>query len=82
MIVTMLTTIDNPYDPFDNWDQWYQYDTTSGHHCSALLDRIATLDDELSEADTAAALDDAINEILRLNVNGMYTKVSREFPNS
>lgn len=73
----MLTTVDNPWSPFTNLDEWMAYDTNAGYNTLRLLDRIACLSDELSEADQAEALDDAIDEIVRENVLGIFRKVSR-----
>lgn len=72
----MLTTVDNPWNPFTNWDEWFAFDTRSGYHTCGLLDRIAFVSDELSEADQAQALNDAIDEIVRENVLGIFRKVS------
>lgn len=74
---SMLTTIDNPYDPFTQYDDWYAWDTRNGYHTSSFLARIAFLSDEMSEADQSLAIEMAIDEIVRENVNGMYRKVSR-----
>lgn len=82
MIVTMLTTIDNPYSPFDEWDSWLRYDTQAGYGTSGLLARIAVVSDELSETDFNAALTNAIEEIVRENVSGVHTKVTKEVDDS
>lgn len=75
---TMLTTVDNPYDPFDQFDDWYAYDSRVGHHTPSFLARIAIVSDELSESDEHVAIEKAIDEIVRENVNGLYKKVSRD----
>lgn len=77
---SMLTTIDNPHDPFDEYEAWYAFDTRTGHHTASFLARITNVSDELSEADEQAAIDAAIDEIIRENVSGMYRKVTKEFP--
>lgn len=74
----MLTTIDNPYDPFENFDEWYAYDVQSGYNTCSYLARIAITSNELSEADEAIAIDQAINEIVELNVLGIYKKVHKQ----
>ena len=74
----MLTTIDNPFDPFDKFDDWYAYDEDKGYHSCAYLARIVKTSDELSDADNDLAIEEAIDEIVRMNINGMYKKVSRE----
>ena len=71
----MLTTIDNPFNPSTDFDRWYQYDVEKGYHTCGYLARICKTSDSLSEADQAKAIDDAIDEIVKMNINGLYTKV-------
>lgn len=71
----MLTTIDNPFDPFTQYDEWYQMDVRLGHNTSSFLARIIRTSDDLSEADQDAALEQAIDEIVKENVSGLYRKV-------
>lgn len=71
----MLTTVDNPFDPFTQFDDWYAFDTRAGYNSSAYLARVVRSSDELSEADQSVAIELAIDEIVKLNVNGMYRKV-------
>jgi hypothetical protein len=73
----MLTTVDNPYDPFTQWDEWYAWDRQAGYHTPGLLDRIARLSDELSDADYHLAIQQAIDEIVRENVMAVHRKVKR-----
>lgn len=72
----MLTTVDNPYDPFTQFKAWYTFDVRHGYNTSALLGRIVKTSDELSEADQAVAINNAIDEIVEINVTGMYRKVT------
>lgn len=76
MIEHMLTTIDNPYDPFTHFDEWNQWDQSHGYYTTAFLARIVRSSDELSEADQSLAIEQAIDEIVDENVNGVYTKVA------
>jgi hypothetical protein len=78
-VVYMLTTVDNPYNPFDEWDAWLVYDEAHGYNTSGLLARIAFTSDELSEADQALSIRQAIDEVVRENVSGLHRKVSRDF---
>lgn len=71
----MLTTIDNPYNPFTDFDNWYQFDVDKGYNTSQYLARIANVSDELSEADQTYYTNLAINEIVDLNILGLYKKV-------
>jgi len=72
-----LTTVDNPFNPFTQWDEWYAYDARHGYHTPSFLARIAFTSDDLSEVDQAAAIQSAIDEIVRENILGIYRKVSR-----
>jgi hypothetical protein len=74
----MLTTTDNPFNPFTHFDEWRSYDEVIGHNTLAFLARIVITSDELSEADESAAIEDAIDEIVKENVLGLYRKVSSE----
>lgn len=74
----MLTTIDNPYDPFDNFDEWKAFDESKGYYTCEYLARIAKTSDELSQADEDLAINEAIDEILKMNILGIYKKVTKE----
>lgn len=76
MVLHMLTTVDNPYDPSTQFDEWYAFDTAAGYNTTSLLARIVKTSDELSEADQDAALEDAIDEIVKENVSGVHRKVA------
>jgi hypothetical protein len=71
----MLTTIDNPFDPFTHFDEWKAFDEVKGYNSCSYLARIVKSSDELSEADEALAIEQAIDEIVKLNVLGIYKKV-------
>lgn len=73
----MLTTVDNPFDPFTRFDEWYAYDVSMGYNTSSFLARVAMVSDELSEPDQALAIQNAINDIIKENVSGVWRKVSR-----
>lgn len=74
---TMLTTVDNPYDPFTQFDEWYAYDEGKGYHTTSYLARIVKSSDELSQEDEDLATDNAIDEIAKLNILGIYKKVTK-----
>lgn len=73
----MLTTVDNPFNPFDDYDQWNAYDEQHGYHTSNFLARVVITSSELSKADQDVAIENAIDEIVKENVLGIYTKVSQ-----
>ena len=73
----MLTTVDNPNNPFTHFDEWYAWDEAAGYHTTGYLARIVVTSDELSDADQSHAIESAIDEIIDLNVLGVYRKVSQ-----
>jgi uncharacterized protein YjcR len=75
MTLHMLTTVDNPFDPFTQWDDWVNYDEASGYFTNSYLARIARTSPDLSDADQALAIEQAIDEIVQENVNGLYRKI-------
>jgi hypothetical protein len=78
MLVSALTTFDNPYDPFDEFDNWYMFDMDHNYNSCAYLARIAKTSDALSEQENAKEIDRAINEIVRYNPRNIYKKVQKE----
>ena len=72
----MLTTIDNPYNPFTQFDEWLLYDMQKGYNTINYLARVCPTSDSLSQADEDAAIEYAIDEICRLNILGIYRKVT------
>lgn len=72
---SMLTTVDNPFDPFTQYDQWYAYDIAMGYDTAGYLARIVKLSDELPDDQQQLAITAAIDEIVELNINGLYRKV-------
>ena len=74
----MLSTTDNPYNPFDEFDAWYNYDVRHGYNSCAYLSRIAKTADALPDNLNEIEIERAIDEIVELNINGLYFKVNRE----
>lgn len=72
-----LTTIDNPFDPFDQFDKWFAFDEFNGYHSCSYLDRVAKTSDDWSIEDQLAEIERAIDEIVDININGKYKKVTR-----
>lgn len=72
---SMLTTIDNPYDPFTQYDDWLAYDQQQGYHTCSYLARVTNTSDELSPEDEDLAIEAAIDEIVKMNILGIYRKV-------
>ena len=76
--LVMLTTKDNPYDPFVQFDEWYAFDEGKGYHTCSYLGRIAKTSLDLSEADYILAVEQAIDDICKLNLTGNYVKVVKD----
>jgi hypothetical protein len=79
---TMLSTSDNPYDPFTQYDDWFQFDQRMGYNTPSFLARVVVTSDELSEVDQQLATEEAIDEIVRENVLGLYMKVTKNTEDS
>jgi hypothetical protein len=77
-MVYMLTTVDNPYNPFTHYDEWQAFDARLGYHTPSYLARIVLSSDSLSDADNEQAIDDAIIEICKINILGIYRKVTEQ----
>ena len=74
----LVTTLDNPFSPFTQFDEWFAFDTEKGYNTSQYLGRIAKTSYELSDQDNEQAINDAVDEIIRLNIRGIYRKVVYE----
>lgn len=74
----MLTTLDNPFNPFTQWDQWFAFDTGKGYNTTSYLARIVKSSHELTEFHETLAINEAIDEILALNILGIYVAVTKE----
>ncbi len=71
----MVTTTDNPYNPFTQFDQWYDFDMLQGYNTCSYLARIAKTSPDLSPMDQAIAIEEAVDEIVEMNILGIYKKV-------
>lgn len=71
----MLSTSDNPWSPWTHFNEWNTYDMQAGYHTLAYLARITVSSNELSQPDQDLAVELAIEEIVRLNINGLYVAV-------
>lgn len=71
----MLSTSDNPYSPVDQYTEWLAWDARAGYNTPAYLARVTFTSDDLSEADQAVAIDQAMNDIIENHADGFYIKV-------
>lgn len=75
--MSMLTTVDNPYDPYTNYDDWCAYDEEAGYCTNGYVARIASTSPAMTEAEEKEAIEDAIDEIVRLDPLGIYVKLTK-----
>ena len=75
-LAVMITTVDNPFNPLTDWDDWYNYDESKGYYTSEYLARITKTSDDLGEKEQDQAIEDAIDEIIELNPDGFYKKIT------
>lgn len=69
MAIFALTTSDNPYNPFTQYDLWSAYDENlCGYNTTSYLARIAGDTTELSGPDSEKVVEDAIDEIIAMNL--------------
>lgn len=74
----MLTTIDNPFNPFTHYEDWLRFDEDKGYFTNSYLARIASVSDEMPENMYEEEIESAIDEICRMDLVGIYKKVTPE----
>ncbi len=72
---SFVTTLDNPFNYFTQFDDWYAFDTQKGYNTCSYVARIALTSTEMSESDYEMAVNYAVDEILRMNILGIYKRV-------
>ena len=76
--MSMLTTIDNPYDPYTQYDEWLSHDEQAGYHTNEYLARIANTSPTMTEGEEGAAIDAAMDKIINIDPFGLYIKVDKK----
>lgn len=80
-MAAMITTVDNPYDPRTEFDEWYSFDCARARRnnhldsCS-LVARMANTSPMLSDALNDQIIEDAIDDIIRLDPDKSYRKLA------
>lgn len=69
----MLTTTDNPWDPFTDFEAWFAYDSQKGYGTCSYLARIANSSQELSDEDNDFEMQDAIDQIVQMDLIALVT---------
>ena len=70
-----LTTVDNPYNYFTQFDQWKAYDEAKGYYTCELVARLAKTSHESTDSENEEAIDQAIEDVLKLDFSHIYKKV-------
>lgn len=76
--VTMLTTIDNPFDPFEDFASWFVYDSKEGYNSCGLLSIKAETSDVYSEDENRMIIEEAIDSIIKDDFLHIYKKITKE----
>lgn len=71
----MLTTVDNPWSPFTHYDEWLAFDRSHGYFTTSLLARVTKSSFDISDEQYHHAVQEAIDEIVRVNPTGKHRKV-------
>lgn len=78
MKAVFVTTLDNPYDYFTQFDEWYAFDVEKGYNTCSYVDRVCMASNNMSDAEYEQAMNDAVDDIVRLNLTGNYRKITKE----
>lgn len=78
MIVSMVTTSDNPFDYFKDFNEWKAWDERNNYFTLNYLARIARTSPELSPKEYNDEINRAVDEIVAYNLTGNYIKVTSE----
>ena len=73
-----LTTIDNPFHPVDEYEQWLQFDEDHGYYTQNYLARVAPTSIYLTDVENQRIINDAIDDICRLDILGIYKRIILE----
>ncbi len=77
IIVSLLTTEDNPFDPFDDFENWYIYDQDHHHFCcEKLAEKVGDLNDS-NEVEKIKITESAIDYIVTNDMLHKYKKVQK-----
>lgn len=81
-IMKWITTEDNPHDPFDNFQEWLDWDNRERHGTLAYIFRVAEtvgkLDISMPPGITNQIINEACDDIAKMNLTGKYKLVTRE----
>lgn len=76
--VSMLTTIDNPFDPFEDFASWFVYDSEKGYNTCGLLALVSGTSDSFIEEVNDDLTEEAIDSIIENDFLHIYKKITKE----
>lgn len=76
--ISMLTTIDNPFDPFEDFASWFVFDSKEGYNSCGLLSIKAETSDVYSEDENQMIIEEAIDSIIEDDFLHIYKKITKE----
>ena len=75
-IMKWITTEDNPHDPFDNFQQWLDYGTLA--YIFRVAETVGKLDISMPPGITNQLINEACDDIIKMNITGKYKLITRE----
>jgi len=72
--IVRLTTTDNPHDPVNDFGAWWDFDHMKGYNSSERLAAWLTSSADLPSEMQEEIQEEAIDEIVSLNLTGVDTK--------
>lgn len=78
MRAVYLSTKDNPYNPAKDFDRWFQFDFEKRYGTMEMLATFAQTSPDLSDADNAAEIERAVDEIVKCDPFKRFIKVVEE----
>ena len=76
---TFITTYDNDKDPYDEFLEWLAFDNEHGYQTCEKLAVEAMTANDLSNADNAQAIEEAIDFLIEM-YPWLYKKVVKDIP--
>ena len=71
----MITTVDNPFNPADDFKRWLMFDIEHHYKTCETLARLAEFTPEMTEEESDAANEYAINRMIELDFEKKYKKI-------
>lgn len=76
--VSMLTTVDNPYDPFEDFARWFVYDSEKGYNTCGLLAIASGTSRSFVDEVNNDLNEEAIDSIIENDFLKIYKKITKE----